>query len=54
MVRSCAFVEGCRRQPSFGGVNDTLPIYCKTHKHKEHLNLKADRCAYLGADDITV
>ena len=52
MVRTCAFVEGCRKQPSFGAQNDTAPSYCSLHKETHHVDLKHDSCAYLGCNRL--
>ncbi len=40
MVRTCAFVEGCRKQPCYGAENDTVASYCNEHKAKGHLDLR--------------
>ena len=35
-------------QPSFGEANETVGRYCKEHKEARHVDVKHDRCAYLG------
>ena len=43
LSRKCG-EKGCTKQPVFGAVNTTLPLFCLQHKGKEHVDVVNPRC----------
>jgi hypothetical protein len=42
--------EGCEIWAAFGSKEDDVPVFCKEHKHEDHIDVKNKRCEHEGCD----
>jgi hypothetical protein len=42
--RQCSYLEGCRRQASYGEWGSKAPLFCRQHKAAAHINIRKAWC----------